>query len=242
MNGSGLQVFDDGGTVLGGGATPADPSQRYIMTYTSDEFGNFFPQQVENPNWDIQRYDPEEYQRRVARSETMRPRNSFLDKIGRAFENNVTQRLEPVVQGAADKFNSVASKYALPAIGVGLLGGVGSQFLPGLMGTVGGGAAGTSAGTTAAGALGELGINTALAAGTPGGIAAGTTIGGLGGYTPELLSAAQSYLTKPGNLANLAKQGYGAYKTIASGAKPAPRAGQAPTGGGQSSSYVDPVE
>ena len=217
----------------------ADPSQRYITTYISDEFGNHFPQQVENPNYDVQRYDPEEYDRRVAYAATQRPRNTFLDKIGRAFEDNVTQRLEPFVEGAAQKFNSTASKYALPLIGAALTAGAGSQFLPGLMGAVGGGTGATAAGgTTAAGALGELGINTALAAGTPGGIAAGTTIGGLAGYTPELLHAAQSYISNPSNLANLAKQGYGAYKTIAGGAKPA--AGLAPTGG-LSSPFIDPT-
>jgi hypothetical protein len=152
--------------------------QQYITTYTNDEFGNFFPQTVQNPNWDWKKNDPEGYAAEEARAATMRPRNDWIDKIGRVFEDNVTQRLEPVVQGAADKFNSVASKYALPAIGTALLGGIGSEFLlPSLMGAAGGGSA-AAGGVTG---LGELGINTALAAGTPGGIAAGTGAAAAGG-------------------------------------------------------------
>jgi len=68
------------------------------------------------------------------------------------------------------------------------------------------------AGTTAEGALGELGINTALAAGTPGGIAAGTSIAELGGYTPAWLSAATNptNIAKAGSvLASLGKGGAG---------------------------------
>jgi hypothetical protein len=107
---------------------------------------------------------------------------------------------------------------------------------------------GAAAGTTAAGALGELGINTALAAGAPGGIAAGTTIAELGGYTPELLHAAQSYVTNPRNFPDMAsklKQGYGAYKQLTGRPQAGPQAGRAPAGygGGQGvlSSLSDPA-
>ena len=147
--------------------------QQFITTYASDEFGNYFPQVVQNPNWDWKKNDPEGYAAEEARAATMRPRNNFLDKIGRTFENNVTQRLEPFVEGAAQKFNSAASKYALPAIGAALTAGVGSEFLlPALQGAGGTTAAGAGAGAGGVTGLGELGINTALAAGTPGAIAA----------------------------------------------------------------------
>lgn len=145
----------------------ADPSQRYITTYTNDEFGNYSPQQVENPNYDVQRYDPEEYQRRVdyANTQTSKRGGVFgvLDKIGGWIDDKKI----PLALAAGAAFGGPALASYLSAGGIG-------------------------AGTTAASALGELGINTALAAGAPGGIAAGTTIGGLAGYTPELLHAASS--------------------------------------------------
>jgi hypothetical protein len=201
-----------------------DPSQQYITTYTNDEFGNRFPQLVENPNYDIQRYDPKEYQRRVDHAATQRGGGGLAGFLSRGPLKRIGDAISEPVRQVSEEFYDATSKYAIPAALAALTYGAGSALAPAIFGA--------TSGSTAAGALGELGINTALTAGSPGAIAAGTTIGELGGYTPELLHAAQGYLNKPGNLANLAKQGYGAYKTITGGAKPAPRAGQAPTGGG----------
>jgi len=110
-----------------------------------------------------------------------------------SIRNKVTGGLEHVGHELDVHKNQVALAAALAAGGWAL-----APELAGLGGL---------AGTTAEGALGELGINTALAAGTPGGIATGTSIADLGGYTPAWLSATKGYLSDPKNLASLAKTG-----------------------------------
>ena len=141
-------VYDDGQP----DPNAADPSQRYITTYTSDEFGNRFPQQVENPNYDIKKYDPEEYQRRVDYAATQRGGGGLAGFLSRGPLKRIGDAISEPVRQVSEGFYDAASEYALPLIGTALTAGVGSQFLPGLMGAVGG--AGAGAGAAGAGAAG----------------------------------------------------------------------------------------
>lgn len=172
-------VYDDGQPDSQG----ADPSQQYITTYTNDEFGNFFPQQVENPNWDIQRYDPEEYQRRVDYAATQRGGGGLAGFLSRGPLKRIGDAISEPVRQVSEEFYDAASKYALPAIGTALTFGAGSQLLPGIMGTVGGGATASAgvpsvgAGTGAAGGVGGLSM-----AGVPAGFTGSGALG-FGGAT-----------------------------------------------------------
>ena len=157
--------------------------QRYITTYTSDEFGNYFPQQVENPNYDIQRYDPEEYQRRVAYANTQRGGGGLAGFLSKGPLKRIGDAISEPVRQVSEGFYDAASQYALPAIGAALTGGVASEFLlPGLMGA---GAPATAGGT-----------NALSMAGAPAGFQTPGALG-FGGATfgaPSTLAGAQAAL------------------------------------------------
>ena len=136
-------VYDDGQLDPRG----ADPSQRFITTYTSDEFGNSFPQQVFNPNYDWKTYDPEglKEQEDWAAKQTSKRGGGFgvLDKIGGFIDDNKYKLAAAAVGGYA-LAPYLTGAAALPAAaGTGAAGGVGGLSM-----------AGVPAGFTGSGALG----------------------------------------------------------------------------------------
>lgn len=205
-------VYDDGQPDPRG----ADPSVQYITTYMTDEFGNFFPQQVENPNYDIQRYDAKEYQRRVdyAKTQTGKRGGVFgaLDRVGKVFEDNVTQRLEPFVQNVADEIGPAAMKYGVPLAAAAITGGAGAELFPGLMGAFGGGApasSGIPSVANAATGAGEIG-SFLTGAGAPGFTTSGALTPAFGGATfgaPTTLAGAQAALAAAAGAAPSATSG-----------------------------------
>jgi hypothetical protein len=153
------------------------------MVPTEDGQG-MMSQQI-NPNYDWQTYAPEEHaaNQKWAEQQTGQRGGLFgaFDRVGKVFEDNVTQPLSPYVHSAADRFGSALNKYGVPLAAMAITGGAAAEFMPGLMASMG-----ASNGVTG---LGELGINTALPAGAEGGIAAGTSLaGGAAGGSNALAS------------------------------------------------------
>jgi len=173
-----------------------------------------------NPFYDQQTYDPQGYAEAVRYAETQagsRRGGLFgaLDRVGKVFEDNVTQRLEPFVQNVADEIGPAVMKYGVPLAAAAITGGAGAELFPGFMASL-------SAPNSVTG-LGELGINTALPAGAQGGIAAGTTLAG--GALPaaaaaggsNFLANAAGALTGAGGMSNLLGPALGAASQIAGG-------------------------
>lgn len=140
-------VYDDGQP----DPNAADPSQRYITTYTSDEFGNYFPQQQVNPNYDWKTYDPQGLKEQEDYAATQRGGGGLAGFLSRGPLKRVGDAISEPVRQVSEEFYDAASKYALPAIGAALTYGVGSEFLlPHLMSATGGaGAPATAGGTNA---------------------------------------------------------------------------------------------
>ena len=130
-------VYDDGQPA----PNAADPSQRYITTYTNDEYGNYFPQQVENPNYDWKTYDPKGLKEREDYAATQTSKRGggfgFLDKIGGWIDDKKI----PLALAAGAAFGAPALASYLGSGGI----GAASAGVP----SVGAGAAGAGAGSGA---------------------------------------------------------------------------------------------
>lgn len=173
-------VYDDGQP----DPNAVDPSQQYITTYTNDEFGNYFPQQVENPNYDIQRYDPAEYQRRVDYAATQRGGGGLAGFLSRGPLKRVGDAISEPVRQVSEGFYDAASKYALPAALTALTYGAGSALAPAIFGAASAGVPSVGAGLAAEGAGAGLG-SFLTGASAPGFATTGTLAGAVpfGGAT-----------------------------------------------------------
>jgi hypothetical protein len=150
----------------------ADPSQQYITTYTNDEFGNYFPQQVENPNYDVQRYDPEEYQRRVDYAATQRGGGGLAGFLSRGPLKTAVDAISKPVGRFANALNTPEGMVAMVALMAGL------PYFPGM----------TEAGLTAAAEA--AGITSAELAALQAQAAAEIASGGIaGGASGSIASA-----------------------------------------------------
>jgi len=250
---SGLQVFDDGGTILGGDVAPADPSQRYIDVYVPTENGQGMMEQRINPNFDWQTYAPEEWaaSQEYARQHMNDGRSGLfgvVDRVSSGPVGDAVKALSKPVGQAADYFRDKIAPLSPYLAGAAITGGAASEFLPGLMA-----AEGAATAPAVEGGLGSVTMNSTA----PGFTTSGALTPAFGGATfgpPATLEAAQAALASaaapslmetaaryatPGNLAKVAQTA----RSLTS--KPA--AGRSPTGSGQdgqsnrSNPYTDPV-
>jgi len=197
----------------GTGGFYADDSYFYERGYAPPSVARL-PNGEANPFYDQQTYDPQGYAEAVRYAETQagsRRGGLFgaFDRVGKVFEDNVTQRLEPFVQNVADEIGPAAMKYGVPLAAAAITGGAGAELFPGFMASL-------SAPNSVTG-LGELGINTALPAGAQGGIAAGTTLAG--SALPAAAAAGSNFLANgAGGMSNFLGPALGAAAQIAGGA------------------------
>ena len=223
----------------GTGGHYVDDSYFYDRGYAPPSVARL-PSGDANPFYDQQTYDPQGYNemRRVAELRAGSRRRGgfgFLDRIGEAFENNVTQRLEPFVQNVADEIATPQGIIATVALMAGIpyfsgmteaslaaaaeSAGISSAELAALK-TQAANVAGSGAGTTNA--------LTMAGTGAPGFQTTGTlaNAGGFGGATfggPTTLSAAQAALAAAANAApaSAASAGANALRQAAQAAAPA---------------------
>jgi len=200
----------------GTGGHYADDSYFYERGYVPPSVARLESGET-NPFYDQQTYDPQGYaeMQRVAELRAGSGRGGLfgaLDRVGKVFEDNVTQRLEPFVQNVADEIGPAAMKYGVPLAAAAITGGAGAELFPGLMGAFGGGApvsSGIPSVANAATGAGEIG-GFLTGAGAPGFTTSGALTPTFGGATfgaPTTLAGAQAALTAAAGAAPSATSG-----------------------------------
>jgi hypothetical protein len=138
-----LPRFDDVGTVIAGeNEAPADPSQKYIDVYVPTENGQGMMQQQTNPNYDLQKYEPEAYNAylKYAESQLGKRGGGLGSIISSSPLAKITDAISKPVGQAADYFRDKVAPLSPYLAAAAITGGTAAEFLPGLMAAEAGGA------------------------------------------------------------------------------------------------------